>query len=284
MRKIGTVAELNRYPVKSMLGEALATVDVGTEGLAGDRTCALIDTATGNVVTAKLPHRWRRMLEFSARCADPAGRDISITTPDGAVLTAGGETTNAALSSALGRDVVVAFLRPPGIEMERADPDEVAAAGAANAVRADKLPLGMAAPDGGFFDYAPVHVITTASLDRVAAQSLAGVAEPARFRANIVIDTGDEPPFVENDWVGGILAIGANLRLRVILPTPRCAVPTLGHGALKADPRLTLEIGKLNKVPVLDMGLLACLGAYAQVVSSGKISVGDQISWIDANE
>lgn len=280
---IGTIGELNRYPVKSMLGEALDAVEVSTKGLAGDRVCALIDRETGKVVSAKLPHRWRKMLQFGARCTDPHGHGVAVVMPDGSNLDCSSENANTTLSAELGRDVFFAFARPDDIEMERAHPEEVAESGPASEVGAAVLPLGMAAPEGGFFDYAPIHIVTTASLNRVATQSLAGVAEPVRFRANIVIKNEDSPPFVENDWVGGVISIGPDVRLRVILPTPRCAIPTLPHGAMPADPRLTLEIGKLNKVPILDMGRLACLGTYAEVLSPGHVAIGDDVLWTAAS-
>ncbi|GIS02340.1 MAG: hypothetical protein CM15mP103_08910 [Gammaproteobacteria bacterium] len=42
-----TVHQLFRYPVKSMMGEALDTVEVGTSGLEGDRIWAVRDEKRG---------------------------------------------------------------------------------------------------------------------------------------------------------------------------------------------------------------------------------------------
>ena len=42
---VGSVVALWRYPVKSMTGEELNTVDVGDRGLQGDRAYALIDSS-----------------------------------------------------------------------------------------------------------------------------------------------------------------------------------------------------------------------------------------------
>jgi uncharacterized protein YcbX len=280
MKPIGTVAELRRYPVKSMLGELLARVHVRTDGLEGDRICALIDRETGRVASAKRPHRWRRLLECSAVCMDRAGGPkVRVTLPDGTELDARSQNAGEVLSAMLGREVTVEFVRPRDIEIERANPDEVAIRGADSAADIAVLPLGMAAPEGGFFDYAPLHFVTTSSLKRVAEHSRSGVAEPVRFRPNLVIETLDETPFVENEWVGGVLAVGNALLLKVILPTPRCAVPTLGHGSAGVDPQLTRVIGTLNKVAVLDMGVLACLGAYAQILRPGDVAIGDSVCW-----
>jgi uncharacterized protein YcbX len=50
---VGFVAELWRFPVKSMKGEQLQEVTVTEQGVLGDRTYALIDAETGKVVSAK---------------------------------------------------------------------------------------------------------------------------------------------------------------------------------------------------------------------------------------
>jgi uncharacterized protein len=50
---VGSVAELWRFPVKSMKGEQLQEVTVTEQGVLGDRAYALIDAETGKVVSAK---------------------------------------------------------------------------------------------------------------------------------------------------------------------------------------------------------------------------------------
>lgn len=277
MGQVGIVEELRRYPVKSMIGEMLDIVDVLPRGLVGDRLCGLIDIETGKVATAKLPHRWRRMLEFRAFYRAGPVPGVEIEFPDGRRLDCLHPDIEAMLSAELKREVRVALDRPDDVLMDRANPDEVATAGNEAEVETAVLPLGMGAPEGGFFDYAPLHVVTTGSLEEVGRHSLAGVAEPVRFRPNLVVRTTDSPAFVENGWVGGHLSVGSELILGITLPTPRCAVPTLAHGSTVPDPRLTTNIGKLNKVQVLDMGQLACLGAYAEILRPGTIRLGDPV-------
>jgi len=55
----GAEKELWRYPVKSMLGQRLAAVQVTEVGLAGDRRLALIDLDSGKIASAKAPRLWR---------------------------------------------------------------------------------------------------------------------------------------------------------------------------------------------------------------------------------
>ena len=81
----------------------------------------------------------------------------------------------------------------------------------------------------------------------------------------------------ENDWAGREVSVGP-ARLRVMLPTPRCAVPTLAHGALPRRVDAVRTLLTENRVAIPDMGVKPCLGAYAQVVTGGTVSVGDQAS------
>ena len=54
------VAAIRRYPVKSMLGEALPITTITSRGIPGDRALALLNRATGNVASTKHPRLWRR--------------------------------------------------------------------------------------------------------------------------------------------------------------------------------------------------------------------------------
>ena len=55
--QVGTVSELRRYPVKSMLGEQLTRAPITERGVVGDRTYALVDDETGKVISVKRPKR-----------------------------------------------------------------------------------------------------------------------------------------------------------------------------------------------------------------------------------
>ena len=48
---VGRVAELWRYPVKSMLGERRNQMPITTRGALGDRAWALRETATGRIAS-----------------------------------------------------------------------------------------------------------------------------------------------------------------------------------------------------------------------------------------
>lgn len=65
---------------------------------------------------------------------------------------------------------------------------------------------------------------------------------------------------------------------RVLVPTPRCVVPTLGHDELRADPGIMRAIAREHRIPVFDLGRLACLGVYLEVLEPGRVRLGDSIT------
>ncbi|MGI5454990.1 MOSC domain-containing protein [Streptomyces sp. CA-249302] len=274
----GPVAALYRYPVKSMLGERLDAVRVTDRGLTGDRGYALLDEETGKVASAKSPRLWRQLLTCTATLTRTGPR---ITAPDGTEL-----PDADALSALLGRKVTLTDVPPPDGALDRSRPDEVLAAGLEAQVTADIVQFGSASPPGTFFDFAPVHLITTSTLARIAELSPRGTAEPERYRPNLLIDTGEGEGegdgngngFVEHAWMGEELHIGGELTLRVIASTPRCAVPTLAHGHLPRDPDALRVPARHNRVPALP-GRAAepCAGVYAQVVRGGWVREGDTV-------
>ncbi|WDZ82477.1 MOSC domain-containing protein [Micromonospora cathayae] len=269
------IESIRRYPVKSMLGELLPEATVTPAGLAGDRRLALLDRATGRVVSAKNPRRWRTMLALRASGAAPG--PVRITLPDGREL-AGTDDVDEVLSEVLGAPVTLTATVPPGATLDRARPDEVLAAGITADVTVDRTPLGGGADPVSFVDFAPVHLLTTATLERIAAATPGRTVDAVRYRPNLVVRTGTDAGFVENDWIGRDVRIGREVVLRVLVPTPRCAVPTLAHGSLPGDPGALRVPARLNRqVPVPQLGPLPCVGVYAQVVRPGTVRVGDPV-------
>ncbi|MFF2352316.1 MOSC domain-containing protein [Kitasatospora sp. NPDC058115] len=264
--RVGTVERLRRHPVKSMLGEELRAASVTERGIEGDRAYALLDVGSGLVVSAKHPRRWAGVLGFTAVTAPGGG--VVITGPDGAVVDERG------LSRRLGREVRLVDAPPQGASVERSVPEEVLARGPHAEVGFTVNELGRAAPPGTFFDFAPLHLLTTAAL------AAADGAAAERYRPNVLVRTsGAATGFVENAWVEGELVIGARLRLHIVTATPRCAVPTLAHGP--GLPRSTAALRTLAErnrlVPLPGMPALPCAGVYARVLTPGRVAVGDPV-------
>jgi uncharacterized protein YcbX len=256
-----SVATLWRYPVKSMQGEELNAADITGVGLLGDRRFAVIDPATGKVAGAKNPRKWPGFFYFRAAYTKPphAGSAlpaVRVTMPDGTSATTDEGELPKLLSEALGREVTLSAALPTATAEEYViDDDEVASF---------DLPVGT------FFDAAVVHLVTTATLDRLRSLYPEGRFEPRRFRPNIIVATRrDTSGFVENDWVGHEIAIGEHVRLRVTMATGRCVMTTLPQGDLPKDSGILRTAAQHNNAQV---------GVYAEVISGGPVRRGEPIT------
>jgi uncharacterized protein YcbX len=266
----GSVLSLWRYPVKSMLGEELGAIDVTERGLLGDRAYALVDNADGKAATAKNPRKWPTLFGFRASFIEPPRPGTSvppvrITLPDGTTVTSQQPDLNQVLSKALGRTVT---LNPVGrgsagtVNAEEYWPDME---GLDHRDTVTDFPL----PEGTFFDCAMVHLLTTATLDRLHQLYPQGRFEVPRFRPNIVVVPASEgKDFVENAWVGHTLVIGDDVRLSITGPCVRCVMTTLAQGDLPRDPGILRTAAQHNKVSV---------GVYATVERGGAVRRGDAV-------
>jgi uncharacterized protein YcbX len=264
---LGRVVGIWRYPVKSMQGEELNATRVMERGLLGDRAFALVDAETGKVASAKNPRRWPSLFDFRAAYVEPPGDDrllppVRITLPEGESLTTDQADAEARLASAVRRAVRLARSAPEGATAEGYWPDHDWLA------QRDEV-FDFPLPAGTFFDCASVHLVTTATLDRLRALSPASRFETARFRPNLVIEVADGATgFVENDWVGRTLALG-DVQLRIDQPCVRCVMTTLSQGTLPRD-------SAVLKTAVQQNG--GNVGIYASVLRGGHIRRGDHVS------
>lgn len=269
---------LRRYPVKSMLGETVDASDVTFTGLARDRCLAVVSQTTGKIASAKFPRLWRDLLTLSA-AADEAGSDgdVRITLPEGKTVSSSAADIDGILSDLIGEPVTLTATPPPGASLDRAVPGAVLRDGVDAQVPSELLEIGGGGPPGTFVDFAPLHLLTTSTLDRIAELSPRGRSDLERYRPNIVIRT-TAPGFTENGWLDRNLRIGDDIVVRVIARTPRCAVPTLAHGDLPRDTDALRVLARHNRVEPLDsLDPEPCAGVYAQVLRPGHIRTGDPV-------
>jgi uncharacterized protein YcbX len=272
-----SVASLWRYPVKSMAGEELDSANVTARGLRGDRAYALVDTARGKVGSAKSVRKFGDLLKCRAHFVSPPGSDdrvpaVRITLPDGSVVESGQPDVDAKLNAVFGPDVSLVSTAPDGLMLEFA-------AGTLGGKHAETtaLPVSSSAPSGTLFDYASVHIITTATLQRLKEAYPEGQITIQRFRPNIVVGCPDETGFVENSWPGRTLRLGSELVLRVSIPCPRCVMTTLAGADRSHDPRILRTLADQNRLDLGDFGHLPCAGVYADIVQPGSIRRGDPV-------
>ena len=251
-----------------MGGERLDEALVLNGGIIGDRAYAIIDPTNGKVASAKHPRKWAKLLEFSATYVEPPDSNsptppVRISLPNGTEILSDQGDPNASLSEELDRPAVLTTTRPESISLERVDPllgEE------------SILDIGGLMMEGRFADYAAIHLLTTATLSRLAQLGPESNFDVKRFRPNVLIETAeDQVGFLENAWVGRTVAIGDEVRLRVTDPSPRCSIPTLARNDLNKDPNILRTIAAHNNVavPVMDGALFPCAGVYAFVIEGG---------------
>src|SRR5919107_1121020 len=245
MSVAGSVAEIWRYPVKSMGGERLAQSAIVARGLHADRMWAVRDAELDTFTTAR---RWPVLLQCSARFAeDPAGRsagpgdvlDVIVTFPDGSELSSSDPAIHDRLSELIGKP---ARLEPlPALS-------EKAAYRTPQVTKADlrrqfDIPDGEPLPDfsmfpvrklaelaryatpvGALYDAYPIHLMTRASLRAMAERAPGSQFDVRRFRPNVVIEH-DGAELAEFDWCGGRLR-APDVVFDAEIPTLRCSIPT----------------------------------------------------------
>jgi len=234
------VAELWRYPVKSLQGERTGAADVGPEGLAGDRQWALFDVTSGYGLTAR---RVPDLLFLSGRLrADGA---VEVVLPDGSVT-----SEDAVLSAWLGRPVALRAAADATGERRYENPAEIGEAGEYDWD-------AFTGARGAFHDSSRIRVslVSTGTL---------GTWDRRRFRANVVLDgEGEEALVGQRVWLG-------DTGLDVVKQVDRCVMVTRPQpGGIGRD------TGVLKTIHRERDGRLA-VGAL--VTRPGTVSVGDELA------
>jgi uncharacterized protein len=287
MSLVGSVAEIWRYPVKSMGGERLAQSAIATRGLHADRMWAVRDVELDTFTTAR---RWPVLLECSARFAeDPAGRsagpgdvlEVIVTFPDGTEVSTSDPAIDDRLSELIGKPARIESLpalsekrryrtpQPTKADMRRqfAIPDgEPLPDFSMFPVRKLAELARYATPVGALYDAYPILVMTRASLRAMAERSPGSEFDVRRFRPNVLIEREDTA-LAEFGWCGARLR-APDVAFDVEIPTLRCSIPTRRQGALPADPDVLRTINAHAD---------HCLGVYATVATAGTLTEGDAL-------
>lgn len=279
---LGSASALWRYPVKSMQGEELETVQVTERGFVGDRLYALIDTATGKVVSAKNPRKWPGIMNWSAAFKDSprAGMDappVRIGLPDGASIMNNEPGFQAKVSSIFSRKVTLRSTPPATPSLEEYWPD---IDGLAHREMVTDETMSLGTP-GTFFDFSAIHLVTTSTLSTLQGAYPNGRFDIRRFRPNIVVETGEQEGFIENDWVGREVAVGDNILLEVLIPCPRCVMTTLPQGDLPQDSGILKTAAQQNSVMIQPGNQKKpSVGVYAKVLQGGHVRRGDTLRFV----
>lgn len=125
---------------------------------------------------------------------------------------------------------------------------------------------------GQAYDEYPVSLLSQASVDYLSQQ--AGETMPfdsRRFRPTFLLRGCT--PHQEDEWLGGTIQIGPELRLRVLARDPRCAIITLDPttGQRTVD---TLQLIRHYR----PSPRAAYFGVYGRVEHPGRVTVGDVVT------
>jgi uncharacterized protein YcbX len=288
---VGSIAELWRFPVKSMLGETVGEAELTEQGFVGDRAFALIDAETGKVVSAKSVRLFPDLFGCRATFVEPPEAKgetppVRITLPDGTSVKSDAADCDATLSRFFARDVSLGTAAPEDFTIDQYHPDleDIDPTGHRDTVVEQKLGSAFFAeagapspvPVGAFFDLFPISVLTTSTLDRLNELRPKSRFDARRFRMNVIVNTEQEG-FVENDWIGRSLEIGDRVQLRIALPDPRCVMPTLAQEELPKDSEILRTLTQHNRLQVGDAGRFPCAGAYAVIEGTGTLRTGDSV-------
>jgi len=256
-----------------MMGEELNAAEVTKGGLLGDRAYALVDSSDGKVASAKNPRKWPRLFDFRAALTDAPRTGVKtppvrIALPDGTIVNSDQTGLHQIFSKVLGREVTLDAIAHDHQDIVRAAAAEEYWPDIEGLEHRDTV-TDFGLPEGTFFDSAVVHLLTTATLDRLRELYPQGRFEVRRFRPNIVVKTAnDEKDFVENAWIGKILAIGDAVRLSITGPCARCVMTTLAQGDLPQDTGILRTAAHHNRANV---------GVYASVLQGCNVRRGDSV-------
>lgn len=284
---VASVAELWRYPVKSMAGERIEETRLGGSGLHGDRLWAVRDLEEGMTGTGR---RLAGLMACSARYVDEPGADagpgnspeVVITFPDGSERSSADPAIDEALCELLGRRVRLTALPPRGENREHRAPRWTAAdiRRDLGIERGERMPdasylslrqalslARWATPPGAYVDFFPLHVLSRASLEAMAELAPDSDFDVRRFRPNVLIET-EATGTPEREWCGARIE-AARSAFRIEVPTVRCVVPTRAQPGLGRDPQVMRTVAAHAD---------RHLGVYATVTREGRLAVGEPLT------
>ena len=240
-QRIGTLASLCRYPVKSMAGEQLSAARLTFAGLIGDRVHAFVDENNKSSfpwMTARQAHDWLlfrpRFLEPPAieeeiPCADRYA--VEVVSPQGEKFTVGEANFTQFLEQRYGRSLRFRF------------------------------------SERSMTDGAPVSVIGFATI-RALSEETGLELDPRRFRANFYVRGERDEPFFEDQLVGRAVRIGEKVTIQFVKKDIRCVMITLDPDTATPSPIVLEKVTHQHD---------RCTGVYAAVLREGVVRTDDPV-------
>lgn len=273
------ISQLWTYPVKSMVGVSVESVELSSLGIVGDRHWAIRDLERGGIRGAK---KIGELMQFTAHRND---NDVIITFPDGTQVSSADEDVNFMLSGVLGRNVLLESL-PADNNLEHfrrgpSDSDDplTELRGIFGREAEEPLPDFTAfppevaefeSPPGTHHDCWPLMVMTTSALQAMQEALPDSNVDIKRFRPSIVVETNSGEGHVEFSWKGKTASLGTAV-LEFLDPCPRCIMITR-----KVNDELPEDRAILRHV-VRDLN--QAVGVYARILTPGRVALGDALTF-----
>ena len=251
------VASIFTSPVKSLALDQPKSVTVGSSGIVEDRRFHLVDVE-GRLLT----QRQIVSLVQVKSVYFPDTEILSLCFPDGQRVDGLISLGDSVVTVIWGRHV-------PGREVN-GPWNEALSDFCGSWVRLVKTDSA-----GESFDEYPVSVLSQGSLDLLKSRVNGGpMLEGRRFRPTFLL--GGCSAHEEDFWLGSVIKIGRDLRIKLVSPDPRCAVTTLDPDTGERDidvPKLLLSYRPNLRT--------AYFGVYGSVESAGVVSLGDTVDLIE---
>ena len=251
-----SVKAIHIAPVKSLGLTYPNTVHVSPRGIVEDRRLHLI-SSNGRLLTQR--ETGRLVQVKSEYCADPEWLRLSF--PDGASMEGTLEPGEPIVTRIFGRNVPGHVLTGDWSSALSDFCQEYV-----SLVRSDR--------PGQCYDEYSVSIMSQASVQKLSEQPGSTMTpDSRRFRPNFLLEGCEAHE--EDAWLGGLIQIGSELRLRVVARDPRCAItthdPTTGEHDVDTL-RLTLGYRPSPRA--------AYFGVYGIVEQPGSISLGDIVTTV----
>lgn len=244
---MAVVSMLRVAPVKGLATVEPDHVTIDEQGVAEDRRLFLLDAAGGVVTLRSDPH----LIQVTPALDLDRGT-IEVALPDGSRASSRlADATTPATAHLYGKDRAGRVL-------------DGAVAEALSSVAGKPIRVVVADRTGVGWDEGPVSI-----LGRASAEAVGGERDRRRYR--MLVELEGTEPYEEDSWVGRDVRLGEAVVL-VTHQLQRCAIitqsPVTGDKDWEGLHALAATRGRD----------LLCLGVIAEVVTPGRVSIGDEVA------
>lgn len=236
-KQVGIVKQLNRFPVKSMRGEALEKTHVYWYGFDGDRRYAFVRGDVNISFPWLTGRQIPQLVQYEPRFMKPEdvnSSPVEVKTPNGRLLPITSPELKTELAEAYGKEIHL-------IQIGR-----------------------------GTFDAQQLSLMSLATANALS-RLMGDDVSMDRFRQNIIIETTQNMPYEEEEWLDGVLTFGTGsdgARIRLNRRIQRCAMITIDPETAVKDPAILKTVAQQRD---------NCTGVYASTEKPGYIRVGAPI-------